>query len=84
MQKPELLDPLDDWEEWYAPVVPPTWVKEEARRTLKPVDWNNSQTASDVHYPMLYRTKFENGVIVTHLLPGSCKPCEGWLTRTPR
>lgn len=87
---PPIVIGEDNWEEYYAPVVPPAWVKKKAEATQQPVDWENTRTiveegtGSVSIFPMLYRTKVTNLLpsgFITHLLPGSCTPVAGWLQK---
>ena len=87
MEKPELLGSNFEWKNYCDPVIPPRKVVEEVRRTQRPVGWNNNKIADGISFPMRYRTRLVSGsrnVVVTHLLPGSCVPVEGWLERAPR
>ena len=83
-----------NWEEFRAPVTPPQWVIEWIVSTDCPVAWKSGENCphdetlpkGNRNWQMFYVTKRDKNNLVTHLLPGSVQPVNGWLqlvTKTP-
>lgn len=88
----ELMRPYSWWK-FSAPVCPPRSViaKIKGKESVGSVHWENLFWSGRVASAMFYRTRlatpeeqrvFDDDVI-THLLPGSCRPSRGWLQRIP-
>lgn len=83
--------PSYSWWKFLAPVAPPLWVINKIKETGRYVHWQNYFFDGSVASTMFYYTRlstekekeFYNDEIITHLLPGSPRPCDGWLQKIP-
>lgn len=83
--------PTYSWWKIVAPVVPPLWVIKKVIETGRYVHWQNYFFDGNIASALFYYTRpttnkekeFYDDEVITHLLPGSPKPCDGWLQRIP-